>query len=182
MITVDRAKTILASYGGDCSLWPEQERQAMQALLANSSSLRLLQSEALALDKLISIPVEQQSDLNHYSQLIAQTISTLPDQESTQQTLFFRVKSRIAYFINNWLLPSAFINPVAISAMVLLCALTVFNSYDATEKPSPEYLTLSEFMGLFAEDYAELNDDAYADSDDLETLAFLEPQLFEDNL
>ena len=185
MITVDRAKKILACYGGGSSLWPEHEREAMLALLAKSSSLRLLRSEALSLDQLISIPVDQQSEIKrqrHYSKLIAQTVSSLPKQESVKQPLLLSVKNIFLGLTDKWLEQSAFINPVAISASVLICVLTLFNPFNITEKQSAEYLSVSEFMGLFAEDYAEGSEDFYIDSDELETLAFLEPQLFEENL
>ena len=184
MITVDRAKTILACYGGGSSLWPEHEREAMLALLAKSSSLRLLRSEALSQDQLIAIPVDQQSEIkqHHYSKLIAQTVLSLPKQESVKQPLLLNIKNIFLGLTDKWLEQSAFINPVAISVSVLICVLTLFNPFNVSEKQSAEYLSVSEFMVLFAEDYAEVNEGFYIDSDELETLAFLEPQLFEENL
>jgi len=152
--------------------------------LAKSSSLRLLRSEALSQDQLIAIPVDQQSEIkqHHYSKLIAQTVLSLPKQESVKQPLLLSVKNIFLGLTDTWLEQSAFINPVAISVSVLICVLTLFNPFNVSEKQSAEYLSVSEFMVLFAEDYAEVNEGFYIDSDELETLAFLEPQLFEENL
>lgn len=183
MITVDRAKTILACYGGDSSLWPEHERMAMQVLLARFSSLRILQLEALSLDQLITIPVDQQSDIKdqqYYSKLIAQTVSSLPKQSPVKQPLLLRGKNIFLSLTNTLFEKSSFISPVAISMGGLFCVLTLLNPFNETEKQSAEYLSVAEFMVLFAEDYTELNDEMILDSDELETLAFLEPQLFSD--
>lgn len=50
MMTYNRARQILASYGGQPNYWPASERAGLQRLLESDKSLQALQQQALQLD------------------------------------------------------------------------------------------------------------------------------------
>lgn len=49
-MTIERLRTILASYGASAERWPQEERGAMLALLNNSAEARRAREEACRLD------------------------------------------------------------------------------------------------------------------------------------
>ena len=64
-MTTERAKQILASYGGNPVGWPQAERELLQQAIEQNPKLQALQQQALQLDEQLTQMIEyEQSQLN----------------------------------------------------------------------------------------------------------------------
>lgn len=181
MISIDRAKKIIECYGGYPLAWPAHEQQAMQQLLLNSKSLKTLQNEALAFDSFIGAS-EKKNEASMdgvLDQLCASKILTnLPEQERTiNQVPVTLISGDIPLLVSKSIIKKA--HPVALVASVVLIVVSLFNIYQFN-KTSLEFspLSLSEYMTLYVDDEAEVM--AIENNEQLEILAFLEPQIMDD--
>ena len=81
-INTERVTQILASYGSNSDLWPENERRAALDMINNSSQLRAQWLQAKQLDQVMGIPPHK--DIPHPTEntdLLAKILENLPEQE-----------------------------------------------------------------------------------------------------
>lgn len=177
MISIERAKTIIESYGGQPVFWPEHERFAMQQLLKNSSELRFLQQQEIALDRFIGIdgyndhPVVNKQACSHCAK---QILKNLPEQEQTIPKLSpFSNRTTTIYqqFTEHF-------QPLLLLASLVILVVGVTKEYPIDRAEEGVMLSLTESLNLYME--AELAENEQVD-DTLDVLAFLEPQIFEDD-
>jgi hypothetical protein len=77
----ERARQILEIYGGDPTVWPEHERQAMQQVINTSKELQALQQQAMELDALIDqADTSPAGDPVGEQQLMERILRDLPEQ------------------------------------------------------------------------------------------------------
>ncbi len=164
MMTNERAKQILASFGGKPEQWPEDERLCLQQLLLSNTELRIIQQQELQLDEQI---VKMFSDIKdtdtHYLQKTI--LASLPHKEipASSKTIkfYFDLINRKIY---NLLDPVWVVATVSI-VMLLTVSLNDMPSTLNTSSMEDELLLMAETLD---------------NSEELELLAVLEPELFED--
>ncbi len=71
VMSVERAKIILETFGGDEAAWPAAERPAMQAVLQSNPELRQAWREAVALDRMLANNVGAEPSPDFMSRLLA---------------------------------------------------------------------------------------------------------------
>lgn len=80
LITVDRVKTLIASYGGRIEAWPEEERLAASALVESSAELKFLYLEAKTLDRALKSRPTPNHNRAH-DDLCVRIMENLPQQD-----------------------------------------------------------------------------------------------------
>lgn len=165
MISVDRAKKIINCYGAHPSAWPEQERHAVQQLLLNYKNLKTLQKKAIVLDELIIHPEQrklQNREMDH--QCSYKIMAALPEQqkiEQISQPLINKDKQTFKY--------------MALAASIAFTVIGISNnSLFSHTDTNIEQFSLSEHIAVYTNDFSVIEDEQ------LEMLAFLEPQILED--
>ena len=164
MMTNERAKQILVSFGGKPEQWPADERLCLQRLLLSNAELRITQQQELLFDEKIVKMFSGIKDTDtHYLQKTI--LANLPPREITAspKTIKFYLDF-INRKINNLLEPSWVIATVFI---VILFTVS-FNYMPSTLNTN----SMEDELLLMAE--------ALDNSEELELLALLEPELFED--
>lgn len=173
MITIERARQILASYGGSPAQWPEAERAAMQQLLLADSELQELQRQAERMDVqlagLFAVPGEE--DCRSLSRNI---LARVPDRRPREQERTPRTAYKLEAFWRSLLLRPAATWTLAGGTLILVVALGTLHWQ--------WQLVGSEMQPTGREDAWGLMADALDNSSDLELLAVLEPELSEDDL
>jgi hypothetical protein len=115
MISPERVKTLLASYGAEPRAWPADERSAALTLLNHSEELQTLWREARQLDEhLLSEREQQEIDADNsdaMSALAYRIVAQLPQQDSAAIAARAQGHGR-----KHW--------PLAAAAAVLLLAAT----------------------------------------------------------
>lgn len=168
IISIDRAKTILACYGGEPSAWPEQERDALLRVLKNSEILRSLQDAELAIDAFMDFPTGgKQSSIDY--PLTEQCAENIMDRLPRQDQQTTGNAKRVVNFINQ---------PLLLAASLMLLVLGLSNNV-LLNQPQDTVISLSEFMAIY-DDEKITRDGSIELSDELALLAYIEPQLLED--
>lgn len=175
MITDERARQILASYGGSAVRWPERERVSMQHKLASDGALRVLQQEALLLDsQLAELFTEQESASTE--RLAQRILASLPERTADNGQENLNSCGRAATWLDA--LNSIFTRccwgwATAAAVLSVVCVIAVNRLDGGTAVVAPQLAG--------AEDEWQLMADALDNSAELELLAVLEPELFEDD-
>ncbi len=178
MVSVDRAKRIIRSYGGRIQAWPASERQAVVRLLLDSKTLTDIQQQALLIDDLIG-GAEYKAEDELDQQCAERILANLPEQQRKIHPiamLFLPYK----HIFRETMSTAA---PVILVAAVVMSVLSLSNSLSFNENTdNSQYLTLSEYMAVYVEDN-NINEDenTLVNDDQLEILAFIEPQIISDN-
>lgn len=177
-MSVERAKEILNSYGGYASAWPEQERETLQQLLAQSTDLRDTQQQALELDSFMGFPtlIPQAAtayDIN--SPCAQQIMARLAAQEQAKTKEPFTWINQFIALFNKDSLESY--RPVLVLASVVLIILGLATNYQSSHKKEIELLSLTDYISLYVDNPVTENNEP----DEFEILAFMEPQLLEDD-
>lgn len=176
MISTDRVKAILKSYGGNPDAWPENERFAIQRCIARSDMLKSLQNQALKLDKTLTglfnndQYIVSENDLTTLSQRITAQLPKQPTRSVKKPTssIFNRFWQYVLY--------EQAVVPILLGSIAF--ALTVFM---VAESPMPyeNGFSLAEYNTLVLDDYLD-NKEIIQTSEELEMLTFLEPELLEE--
>ncbi len=183
MISIDRAKKIIQCYGGDPNTWPEHERKEILQLLLDSKRLTDMQQQALAIDSFFGLVEQKTGDLNYRpgDQLCADRIlSNLPVQQREIQQItlkFLPEGDAIRHKLRSTL-------PVLLVAVVVMIVQSLSNSLQRNQQTQGhQFLTMAEYMAVYVEDYY-ITDEEYIPINDeqLEILAFLEPQIIDENI
>lgn len=182
MISVDRAKRIIQCYGGRSQGWPELERQDMLQLLLDSKSLTDIQQQALVLDDVISIAEqkkEQLIDRGLDQQCADRILMSLPEQQRKIEHIAMSFLPLKLNFRAN--LATAIL--VVLVAVFVLTGLSLSNSLSLNDKSEAgRYLTMSEYMAVYVEDnYISDEQSMTVYDEQLEILAFIEPQIMSEN-
>ena len=170
MMTNERAKQILASYGANPKKWPVDERALLQQLLLSNADLQKIQQQELQLDDQL---IKMDSAINQPDTELLQKriLAILPNRKVTS-------KSSINYFFSGFkksLLSriNQLVNPTRITATVLVIMLLIVGLFDFNyESPALIENNMEDEWLLMAE--------ALNNSNELELLAVLEPELYED--
>ncbi len=182
MISIDRAKTILECYGGHPAAWPQPEKEDLQQAIAHSNALKILQQEAQALDEFMSFNNVEKKHLTE-SKCAAQIMANLPKQNHSIEQL------SINYIENMSVVYKQYINvfrPILLAASIVLVVIGLSNSFKSLEhrkvkNQETKLLSLSEYMDLYVDDGLDISNETSDEADELEILAFLDPQIMEDN-
>lgn len=166
MISVDRAKKIIICYGAHPSAWPEKERHSVQKLLLNSKKLNILQKEAMILDELIMRPEQNKLQNKKINlQCSKKIMAALPEQQKIEKIslpLINKDKFKCLKYM-------------ALAASIAFTMVGISNnSLLSHTEGNIEQLSLSEHIALYTNDISGIEDEQ------LEMLAFLEPQILED--
>ncbi len=182
MISVDRANKIIQCYGGHSQAWPEQERKDMSQLLLDSKRLTDMQQEALVLDHFFGLAEQKTDDLNNgqKDQLCADRIlSNLPEQQRNieQITVKFLPERDV---IRKKIRSSV---PVLLIAVMVVSVLSLSNGLQLNQQTEGnQYLTVEEYMTVYVEDNYMTDEENMPITDEqLEILAFLEPQIIDES-
>ncbi len=170
MMTSIRAKQILASYGAKPENWPVEERQLLQHNLLSNTELQKIQQHELQLDdQLVKVfSTREEADTQFLQKRILAHLENRKTISNSPATHFLPG-------INKSLLNSfnLLLNPVRIIAtvmIVMLVTVVVFNLNDTS--PSLLENSMEDELLLMAE--------ALEDANELELLAVLEPELYEE--
>jgi len=181
MISVNRAKEIIHSYGGQAMAWPEKEREDVLHWLLDSKSLSDIQQQAMNVDSFITVSDQKMKDLidQPLDQLCADRIlADLPEQQQKTEHIAIRVIS-YCHVIKQKITPPILL----VAATIVVAVLALSNSFQANKNlVNDRYLTLSEYMTVYVEDnYIVEDEDFIVDDEQLEILAFIEPQVMGEN-
>jgi hypothetical protein len=180
MITPERAEAIILCYGGNPAAWPEHEKTALEAFLAQSETLRALQKQLLSVDEFMGFVEPEPEIFDRQTALLAERILTnLPTQHQQAAKTSHQKNSP-----QNWWKKAAMIiktgwphsRPVYKVTALALAALLVINTTPENSHVEPE-LTVSEFMAFYGDDNQDSEINA---AEEMEILAFWEPQLWDD--
>jgi len=182
MISVDRAKKIIQCYGGLSRAWPEHERKDMLQLLLDSKSLTDMQQEALVLDNFIGLAEQKTDDLNGRQGepfCADKILANLPEQQRKIEQITIKLLPNIDGFRNK--LASSI--PVLLVAMIVISMLSLSNSLQLNKSTEGDkYLTVAEYMAVYVEDnYLADEENMPINDEQLEILAFLEPQIMDED-
>jgi len=181
MISVNRTKEVIHSYGGQAGAWPEQERQDVLHWLLDSKSLSDIQQQAKDVDDFIAVSDQKMKGLmdKTLDQLCADRIlANLPAQQQGTEQIAMRVIS------NCHVIKQKITAPILlVAATVVVAVLALSNSFQVNENlVNDRYLTLSEYMAVYVEDNYVIEDEEFiVDDEQLEILAFIEPQVMGEN-
>ena len=170
MVTIERAKQILACYGGKPEQWPVDERLDLQQFLLSNTDLQLIQQQALELDEQLvkTFTAFKGTDTQYLQKNI---LANLPDRKKPENSQFSEfltpINKSLANAINKLFSPAGIMATVT---MLVLLTIGVFNF--KYETPALISNGMDDELLLMAE--------ALDGSDELELLAILEPELFED--
>lgn len=167
MITNERAKQILASYGANPEKWPVDERAPLQQLLLSNTDLQKFQQQEWLLDEQL---IKMYSVVNESDTQVLQKhiLASLPDRKSTSNSSINRFFPRINISLLNQLF-----NPTGIAATIMVILLLTVGIFDFNyESPALIENNMEDEWLLMAE--------ALDNSNELELLAVLEPELYED--
>jgi len=182
MISVDRAKKIIQCYGGLSRAWPEHERKDMLQLLLDSKSLTDMQQEALVLDNFIDLAEKKTDDLNgrQREQYCAdRTLANLPEQQRKIDQIMIKLLPDMDIF--RCRLTSSI--PILLVAVLVMSMLSLSNSLQRNQNTEGDkYLTVAEYMAVYVEDNYMADEESMLINDEqLEILAFLEPQIMDED-
>ncbi len=173
MITTDRARQILASYGGTPEQWPEGERTDLQHLLSFDKKLQALQQQALQLDnQLTDLLVADEAVSNE--RLEAKILASLParrvvNDDKRSSGWFDDFSERLRSFIgdnySSWTIAGSVLTLVLAAGLIM-----IGNNHTG---PALSVVAEGDAWSLMAEDIDT--------SSELELFAMLEPELFEDD-
>jgi hypothetical protein len=170
MMTTDRAKQILACYGGSYEQWPIDERLALQQLLLSNAGLLKAQQQALYLDKKLE-QLFANTQMIETRQLEQKILMNLPNRQyvSRPQTSnkFLNMKGWLNHIIN----PAKTISAMA---LMLILAISSFQFIANQSDTRPVSIHMEDELWLMAE--------AFEQSEELELLAILEPELVDADL
>ena len=178
MISIDRAKTILECYGGHPHAWPEKERQALQQALSGSRVLQKLQQEALTLDAFMGFSSTQETSVDQQSidQCVKQIYKNLPVQTQDDKTITYkhpiRKTAKKIYQYNR---------PALRVASIMLALTGLIANMEYLHTDTTEHLLLSDYMAIYVDENNMPDSLLIDDSSELELLAFLEPDILEDD-
>ena len=178
MISVDRAKRIIQSYGGRLQAWPESERQDVTQLLLDSKSLTDLQQQALVVDDFIGIAEPKVEDILD-QQCAERILAKLPEQQRKIHPIAMQFLPLKSLFSEKF----ATATPVLLVAVLVMSVLGLSNGLLLNESTdNGRYLTMSEYMTVYVEDsYMSDEENISINDEQLEILAFIEPQIISDN-
>ena len=175
-LSSNRVIALLETYGGNPRAWPKAERLAAEQSIAQSEQLQTLQQQTQQFDRAVSgLFLEQQakvtdSELKAIKQRI---INQLPQQQVLEK------KSTIPYsFSFFW---QRFVNtdyqvPALLGCIALLLSITLFSKQPELVNTNLSY---AEYQALILESYADA-EESNQQTNELQMLAFLEPELVED--
>ncbi len=166
-MNTERAIEILHSYGGHPLNWPDQERPALRQLIAQSADLQDEQKRALQLDQQLAAVQKSQPEPD-CSALAMRILDTLPPQNPKMSTA-----KKWSWRLSRWqqlLFPPALV--LASLAFVLVYRGTELDTPALVNEPSPAIqLSEQEWQMWY---------DAVLPADDMELLAELEPELWDE--
>ena len=169
MMTTDRAKQILACYGGSFEQWPIDERLALQQLLSSNAGLLKAQQQALYLDKKLE-QLFANTQMIETRQLEQKILMNLPNRQyvSRPQTSnkFLNMKGWLNHVIN----PAKTISAMALIVLAISSFQFIANQSDT----HPVSIHMEDELWLMAE--------AFEQSEELELLTILEPELIDADL
>ena len=169
MMTTDRAKQILACYGGSFEQWPIDERLALQQLLSSNAGLLKAQQPALYLDKKLE-QLFANTQMIETRQLEQKILMNLPNRQyvSRPQTSnkFLNMKGWLNHVIN----PAKTISAMALIVLAISSFQFIANQSDT----HPVSIHMEDELWLMAE--------AFEQSEELELLTILEPELIDADL
>lgn len=169
MISVERVKTIIESYGGSSDAWPEQERKIAMALVAASSELQALCDEALRLDgdlERVRSYHKKGTAESATGTLAARILDNLPEQNSLPRTLTNK---------HQWL---GITITGAIAASLVIITLINFSTPDT---PRATVVSANAFDQWAWEEVFDETPQSAAVIDELAVITYLEPDLNGDN-
>lgn len=169
MMTTDRAKQILACYGGSFEQWPIDERLALQQLLSSNAGLLKARQQALYLDNKLE-QLFANAQMIETRQLEQKILLNLPNRQSVSRpqtsNKFLNMKGWLNHVIN----PAK-----TISAMALIVlAISSFQFIANQSATHPDSIHMEDELWLMAE--------AFEQSEELELLTILEPELIDADL
>jgi len=182
MISVDRAKKIIQCYGGHFSAWPERERKDILQLLLDSKSLTDIQQEALLLDNFIGLAEQKTNDLTdrQRDQFCADRIlANLPEQQRKIEQIRIKLLPNIEGLRKKL---SSSISALLV-AVIVISMLSLSNDLQLNQNTEGDkYLTVAEYMAVYVEDnYMADEENMPINDEQLEMLAFLEPQIMDED-
>jgi len=168
-MTTDRAKQILACYGGSFEQWPIDERLALQQLLSSNAGLLKARQQALYLDNKLE-QLFANAQMIETRQLEQKILLNLPNRQSVSRpqtsNKFLNMKGWLNHVIN----PAK-----TISAMALIVlAISSFQFIANQSATHPDSIHMEDELWLMAE--------AFEQSEELELLTILEPELIDADL
>ena len=168
LISVERVKTIIESYGGSSNAWPEQERKTAMSLVAASSELQALRNEALRLDGDLERVWSQHKKRPAESAgtLAVRILNNLPEQDSLPARLTNK---------HQWL---GLTITGAIAASLMVITLIIFSTPDT---PRATVAPANAFDQWAWEEVFDETPQSIAVIDELAIITYLEPELFRDN-
>ncbi len=166
MMTHNRAKQIIASYGGQAEHWPEAERDGLKSLVAGSSELQTLQYQALQLDeRLTAVFASQKPEAT--DALMERILGALPEQ-----TAAGRKRINLVTTLADWL---TFGNrTLAWSGGVMASVIVALLVATQIKQPSPD---MTSATTIAMEDEWSMMSEVLVEPDDMELLAVLVPEL-----
>lgn len=167
MMSIDRAKRIIQCYGASPEAWPEHDRQAIQHLLLDSKSLADFQQQAFDLDKFIGLTSFLATVNNEIldQQCASRILSQLPEQQRKTDALATRFFRKAKEY------------PILLVASFVLFVFGLSGSHVSYQEKTFESLSIAEYIAIYIdEEYIP----ASTDDEELEVLAFLEPQFLDD--
>lgn len=178
MVSIDRAKRIICSYGGRIQAWPSSERQGVVQLLLDSKTLTDIQQQALLIDDVIG-EAEYKAEDELDQQCAERILANLPEQQRKIHPIAMLFLTYKPVFRETMTTAT----PVILVAAVVLSVLSLSNSLLLNENvDNGQYLTLSEYMAVYVEDSNITEDEnTLVNDEQLEILAFIEPQIISDN-
>ncbi len=164
-MTTDRAKQILACYGGHFEQWPVAERQDLENLLLSDKALQAEQQQALILDEQLEQLFVDCTEVNT-QQLEQNILLNLPD------IVLKRIK------LEDKLLPFQdlfyFAKTLGAVALILFVTVSLIQFNGKHQIPARILNSQGDELLLMAE--------ALDDSDEQEWLALIDTEFFEDEL
>ncbi len=163
----ERAIEILHSYGGQAMHWPDDERQALKQLIAESTDLQIEQKRALQLDYQLQ-SLQQSQPEPDCSDLAERILNALPPQTSKTSTVkkWHWNLSRLQQL----LFPPALVL-TSLALVLVYRGMDMDRAPGATEPSAVVQLSSEEWQMLY---------DAVLPADDLELMAELEPELWDE--
>lgn len=177
MVTMQRAKQIIISYGANPKLWPVEERPHVLQLILVETELQALLEQEQQLDKqLESLFSEiEQTDTRQLHQKI---LINLPENKSVSDKQILTYSQLTSSYVlslkntlNTLLAPSWQVAGVTLSILVTVAWLQFYSS-------RPEDFISSGGM----DDELQLMAEAMDKSEEMELFALVEPELFDDDL
>jgi len=177
MISVDRAIKIIQCYGAYPLAWPDHERKDMQQLLLDSKSLSDMQKEALTLDKFMRFPEQKEQELFEWESVVLcdQIITNLPKQELEIESVRIKILDKLRVVRKAYV---ETMQPILLVASVVLVIIMLLSGSFVDNKKEVTPLSLADYMVLYVDD--RLNEEIEM-VEELEVLAFLEPQVLEES-